>query len=116
MAKKFRTHSQRIAKTKVLIKGAKVLSSDLKPVDSKVKELDKELETYIDADAQQENAKSELNLATKAVNKSAVKIETLYRSIVDFAYSVYGKKGSELKKLGLEPWATGKRQRRSQQG
>lgn len=112
---KFKTHSQRIAKTKVLVKGAKEKASDFKPVDSKLKEIDKELEVYIETDAKQESAKSELNLATKALDKSAVKIDNLYRSIVDFAYSVYGKKGSELKKLGIEPWSTGRRQKKSVQ-
>ncbi|MEW6558124.1 MAG: hypothetical protein AB1349_12375 [Elusimicrobiota bacterium] len=116
MVKRFKTHSERVAKVKVLLKGSKGLSTDLKPVDSKLKDMEKELETYIDADAKQELAKSELNLATRALNKSAEKIDNLYRSIVDFAYSMYGKKGSELKKLGLEPWETGKRQRKSGQG
>jgi hypothetical protein len=108
---KFKTHAERIAKVKVLLKGVKELLSDFKPVDLKLKDLEKELSTYIDVDAKQEKLKSELNLATKILNKSAYKIDNLYRNIKDFAYSVYSKKGSELKKLGIEPWTTGKRKK-----
>ncbi|MBI4727441.1 hypothetical protein HY768_09550 [candidate division TA06 bacterium] len=106
---KFKTHAERIAQVKVLLKGTKGLSADMKPVDAKLKELEKELEIYIDADAGQESLKAELNKATKELNKSAGKIDGLYRRVVDYAYSVYGKQGTELKKLGLMPWATGRK-------
>ena len=105
MSSKFKSHAERIAQVKVFVKGARGLGADMKPVDLKIKDLDKELEVYIDADAGQESLKAELNKMTQALNKSADKIDALYRRVVDYAYSVYGKQGPELKKLGLMPWA-----------
>ena len=109
MARRFNSHAERVAKVAVLVRGARDLGADMKPVELKLKQLDSELGVYMDADAKQEKLKSELNLATKAVNKSADAIDGLYSSIVDFAYSVYGKKGDQLKEMGLAPWPTGKK-------
>jgi DUF2075 family protein len=109
MSKKFKSHAERIAQVKVFVKGAKGLGTDMKPVDLKIKDLEKELDVYIDTDASQESLKAELNKMTKELNKSAEKIDALYRRVVDYAYSVYGKQGTELKKLGLMPWSSSRK-------